>query len=250
MIRCDSKDRSKDNARICGCIRIRGASVHHLFGVFQKLQNINAHDGGGHHAEIGKSRIASANAWHSHEDFAEFVFFRDTLHLRAGISDGDKAVAYFLFTYLRFHAIKKVLFVNVGLEGAAGFARDDADGAGEVHLRFNGFDLRRIGGIQDVKVRIAGGVAKSHAEDFRTETRAAHSEKQSVLEGRFLDVGGDLFQFVYVFDLLLGDIKPAQPFAFVSLCPQRGIFLPKPLDFAVLFPILKRRIYMLCEFVR
>ena len=217
--------------------------------VFQKLGDVDAHHGGRHHAEIGKRRVASADAWNAHEDLSELVSLGDALHFRAGIGDGDEAVADFFFADLGFHAIEKILLVDVGFERAARFAGNDADRAAEVHALFEGFNLRGIRGIQDVKVRIARGLAEGHAKDFGTEAGAAHAEQQSVLETRLFNIGGDLFQLVNVLDLLLGNIQPAEPLVLVRARPKRGILLPKPLHFAVLLPILKRGVYIIFEFV-
>ena len=62
---------------------------------------------GGHHAEIRKRGITSADAGQAEEDVAEVIGFGDLLHLRAGIGDGDETVAGFVCADVCFTRSKK-----------------------------------------------------------------------------------------------------------------------------------------------
>ena len=172
-------DASQDDSGIRRGVRGLAAGIDHFLRVFQKLWNIDTHHGTGHHAEIGKGGVASANARHAHEDFAEFIPLGDALHLRTRIGDGDEPVADFFFADFRFHAVEKVLLVDVWFQSASGFAGDDADRAVEVYFFFDGFNLGGIGGIQDVELGVARDFAERHSKNFGTQAGAAHSQQQA-----------------------------------------------------------------------
>src|SRR6266436_5212802 len=130
------------------------------------------------------------------------------------------AIANFFFAHLGFHALEKVLLVNVGLERAARLARNDADGALEVHFRFDGFDLRRVGGIENVQLGKALDFSKGHAQNFGAEAGTAHAQQERMFEARLLHVLGDLLQGVNMSELFVGDGEPAEPIAFVRRAPM------------------------------
>src|SRR5258708_6387287 len=240
MIGGDAQDGSQDDSRI----RIGGGGcttrLDHLFGVFQKFCKVQPHDSGGNHAEVGKRGIAATNARHTHEDPAKLISLGDLLHLGAWVGDGDEAIAGFLLAHLGFNALEKVLFVNVGLKRASRLARDDANGAFEVHFRFNGLDLRGVGGIENVQLGITFDLSKGHAQNFGTEAGAAHAQQERMLESRLLYVLGNLLQSVYVRELLFGNGEPAEPITLVRATPERSILLPQARDFIVLLPIFER----------
>ena len=141
------------------------------------------------------------------------------------------------------YAIEKILLVDVGFERAAGFAGDDADGAAEVDVLFEGFDLRGIGGIEHVQFRIASDFAEGQAQDLRTKAGAAHSKQAAHrLKPAFLMSAAIFFSGQCSSSLLLGDIQPAEPFVFIGAGPQRGVSLPQAGDFScTFFPIVRAR---------
>ncbi len=149
-------------------------SDHFLRG-YQKLFHVQAHDRGGHHAEIRKRRIAPSDAWHTEKDFTEFFGYGGLLQLRAGIGDGDEAVPNLFLAHFSFHSLEEILLVNVGFQRAARFARDDAKRALEVHFLFDRLDLHRIRGVQHVKFGKTFDLPESHAQDFRAKAGSAHS---------------------------------------------------------------------------
>ena len=219
MIRGDAQDGSQDDARI-GMGGDRSATrLDHLFDVLEEFCNIQPHDGGRNHAEIGNRGIAATDARHTHEDFAEFICFSDLLHLRARVGDGDEAVASFFFSYCSLHALEKILLVNIGLERAARLARDDANSVLEIHFRFDGHDLSGIGGIENVQFGKTLNFSKRHAQNFGAEAGAAHAQQKSMLEARLLHVLGDLLESINVRKLLFGDGEPAEPITFVCATP-------------------------------
>src|SRR6266436_3099578 len=115
------------------------------------------------------------------------------------------AIANFFFAHLGFHALEKVLLVNVGLERAARFAGNDADGALEDHFRFDGFDLRRVGGIENVQLGKTLDLPECHAQNFGTEAGTAHAQQERMFEARLLHIVSDLPQSVNMSQLLIGD---------------------------------------------
>ena len=72
------------------------AGFDHFFGAVEELLGVDAHGGGGNHAEIRERGVAPANGRQSVEDVAEAVAFGDLLHLGAGIGDGDEVAAGFV----------------------------------------------------------------------------------------------------------------------------------------------------------
>ena len=78
----------------------------------------------------------------------KFIAFGDLLHLRAGISDGNKAAANVFFANDFFDALVKILIENIGFKCAAGFAGDDEQCNRQINFIFESFDLRGVSGIQ------------------------------------------------------------------------------------------------------
>ena len=66
------------------------------------------------------------------------------------------------------HALEEIVLDDVGLERVAGFARNDEKGPFEIDPVFNGPDLHRIRGIEDVQLRKARDPPESRPHDFRT----------------------------------------------------------------------------------
>src|SRR4029077_7636484 len=120
------------------------------------------------------------------EYLAKLIRFGDLLHFGARVSDGDEAIANFFFTHFSLYALKKLLLVDVRLEGASRFARNDAHSALEVHFRFDGPDLRGVGGIQNMKLGMAFDFSKRHAQNFGTETGTSHAQQERVFESSLL----------------------------------------------------------------
>ena len=85
---------------------------------------------------------------------------------------------------------------------------------------FDGFDLRGIGGVQNVQFRVACDFAERHAQNFRTQAGAAHAQQQRVLEAGLFYVGGNVLQRGNVGELFLGDSQPAQPLVFIGAGPE------------------------------
>src|SRR6266478_2494633 len=247
MIGGHAQDVSKNDARIG--INGRGcATTHdHLLRVFLKFRNVEAHNTGGYHAEVGERGITATDARNPREYLAELIRFGDLLQLGARISDGDEAVAGFFFAHPGLHALEKVLLVNVGLKGASGLARNDADGALEVHFRFDGLDLRGVGGIENVQLGKTFDLSEGHAQNFGTEAGATHPQQERMLESRLLHVLGDPLESVNVGELLFGDGEPAEPITLVGATPERSILLPKARNFIILLPLFERRSNRPCK---
>src|SRR6266850_7035226 len=233
----DTQDRPQNHTRVRIGSSSSAARLHHLLGVLQKLRNIEAHNRRGHQAKIRKRRISPTDTGHTHENPAEFVRFRDLLHLGARVRDSDKTIAGFLIADLRLHALKKVLLVNIRLERASGFARHDANRALEVHLGFNSSDLRGIRGIQNVQFRKSFDLSERHAQNFRAEAGTTHAQQQGMLKARFLHLRGNFLEGINVCELFPRDGEPAEPIALVSPRPERSIFLPQPRHLVVSLPV-------------
>ena len=63
------------------------------------------------------------------------ICLRDLLHFRSRIGDRDELAADFRHPNRLLRAFEEILFEDIGLEGAARFAGDDADRALEIELR-------------------------------------------------------------------------------------------------------------------
>ena len=120
------------------------------------------------------------------ENLTEPAVRSDLLHLRAGISDGDETAARFLRAYGLLHALKEILFEDVGLESRTGFAGDDEKSLSEIELAFACLDLRRVGGIENVQTREAVNFAKGHGQNFRSKARPSHTQQENAAEVFFL----------------------------------------------------------------
>jgi hypothetical protein len=74
------------------------ACVHDALGAVEQLPDVDAHQRGGNHAEVGERRVAPADVRRVEEDALEAVALRVLLHLRAGVCDGDEVLAGFSLT--------------------------------------------------------------------------------------------------------------------------------------------------------
>src|SRR5207249_7562810 len=108
-------------------------------------------------------------------------------------------------------ALEEVLLEDVRLEGAARLARDDEERLPQIDLPLDSLDLRGIGRVQHVQLRVARDLAEGHLEDLLAEARAAHAEQQHVADTAAPGVGLDLVVMVDVGDLVVGDAEPAEP---------------------------------------
>ena len=168
MIRSGAENRPEKHTRIRIGGRSNTASLHHLFGVFQKFQDVETHHSGGDHAEIRKGRVASPDARHAKKNLSEFVGFRHLLHLGGRVANCDETAADFLLAHLGLYTFEEILFVNIRLQRAPRFTGDDANRALEIKICFDGFDLRGIGRVQHVQFGKSLDLPKGHAQHFRT----------------------------------------------------------------------------------
>ena len=74
---------------------------------------------------------------------------------RARVGDGNKPSGRALGAKCRGHASEEIIHQDIRLEGGPGLARYDEQRALNVHLGFDGCDLRRIGRVEHVQPREA-----------------------------------------------------------------------------------------------
>ena len=84
-------------------------------------------------------------------------------------------------------------------------------------------DLRGVGRVEYVQLRVAGLGAEGFGEDLRAEARATHAEQQHILEPGALNVVCEVLEMRNPLQLFVNDVKPAEPVGFVRLGPQRGV---------------------------
>src|SRR5437879_9267455 len=116
----DAQDGSQDDAWIEICGRGRTTRGDHFLRVFQEFLNVQAHDRGGNHAEVGNRGIAATDAWHTHEDPAERISFGDLLHLGARIRDSDEVITGFFLAHFGLYTLEEALLVDVALARTTG----------------------------------------------------------------------------------------------------------------------------------
>ena len=104
--------------------------------------------------------------------------------MRAGISNRNEMAAGLIRAHHLLRAVEKILLENVGFERAAGLAGNDKKSPRNIDLAFDRLDLRRIGRVEYVKIRVPGGFAKGHAQHFRAQARSAHAEQKHIFKTR------------------------------------------------------------------
>src|SRR5208283_5258725 len=237
---------AQDHSEHRAGVHVRSASgaarFHHLLRGFQEFGEVQAHAGAGHHAEIRECGVTPSDAGNSRENMAEMVRFGDLLQLRTGISDGDEVAAHFIGTHLGFNSFKKILLENVGLQCAARFTGHDAQRLAQIQLPLQRFDLAGVGGIQHMQFRKAGNFPEGQAQHFGAQAGAAHAQQQNVAELGLPYFLRQLPEGSEIRDLLLRDVKPAEPVALVRAAPERSILLPEARDLVVVFPVRKRNV--------
>ena len=132
-VRGDAQDGSEHDAGIL-FRRQRAASLAPFPGASRNSTMSRPMTRAGHHAEVRKRRIAAADAGHAEENLAEVIGLGHLLHFRAGIGDGDEAVADFVRADRLLHPLEKILLEDVGFERAAGLAGDDEERLRQVDL--------------------------------------------------------------------------------------------------------------------
>src|SRR5208337_404135 len=168
----------------------------------------------------------------------EAVALRHLLHFGAGIGDGHEPASRFLSAHGPLHTLKEVLFEDVGLERRSGLAGNDEESFRQIDPLFERLHLRRIGRVKHVQAREARHVAKSLRQNFRTEARSTHPQKENVGKPLALHFAGQLLERIAMSDLALDNAQPAEPFRLVGACPKRCVALPQPADFVRGAPLL------------
>ena len=139
-----------------------------------------------------------------------------------------------------FHPLEEILLVDVGFKRAARLAGDDADRAGEIELRFDGFDLRRIGGIQNVQSRDSPRFSQRSCRSTSGHRLEPPMPRSSAcLNSGFLDVRGDVLADAEMC-ASCSSVMPSQPSHLLSSVPvqSEASFCHKAANFFVLFPIV------------
>ena len=124
-------------------------------GMIQDLGDVQAHQGGGDHAEVGQGGVSAADVAGVEEDLAEAVALGVGLHLGAGVGDGHEVLARLVALGL-LHLVEEVGVEDRRLGGRAALAGDDEQGLGRVDLPFDPADRGRDGAIEDEQGRVAG----------------------------------------------------------------------------------------------
>src|SRR5262249_7562986 len=101
---------------------------------------------------------------------------RRLLERRTRVGDRDESFWCFHRANRLLFPLVKILLEDVGLD-AAGLARHQEQCAADIDARLQVPDLRRVGGVEYVQLRVAGLGAEGFGEDLRAEARATHAEQ-------------------------------------------------------------------------
>ena len=137
------------------------------------------------------------------EDAPEIIALGHVLHLRARISNRDEARSGLPGANHLRHALKEILFEDVRFQRAPRFAGHQKQRVGQINLLLRGFDLRRIGGIQNVQFREPGNFAEGHLQNFRTQTGTTHTQQQHMRKACLVHVLSDLGELMPVRQLII-----------------------------------------------
>ena len=215
---------------------VGAAGAHHRERVRDQAANVDTGGRRRHQAERRQHGVASADRGIAVEDAGKALLGRDLLQRRAGIGDGDEAMAGLVLADGLGDAIEEIILHHVRLGGAAGFAGDDEQRVGEIDLLLHRAHLRGIGRIEHVQLREAGFLREGFRQHFRPEARSAHAEHDGVAEILPLHAAGKI--------LVVGDVgggravQPAQPFVLVVIGPDRFVLLPQAADRRRRAPVL------------
>ena len=139
----------------------RHAGLDHLFGPIQELGYVNPHDRRRNQSEVGENGVATADRRGAEEDTAEAFALGDPVNLRSVVRDRDEVIPRCPLAEAPSYALEKIVLEDVGLERVAGLARNDEERPFEIYPAFNGPDLHRIRGIEDVQLRKTRDPAES-----------------------------------------------------------------------------------------
>ena len=178
-------------------------------------------------AEFRQNGIAPADAGNAEEDAAKAFVLGGLLQPRARIGNGDE-MGGGRAPDCSGCAYEKIIHQHVRLERAARFAGDDEESARDVDARFETPHLLGIGGIEHMKLGIAGCRAQACRQHLGAEARAAHAEQQHAGEFLRAYLLGEVLQRRERAQLAIDDIEPAEPGGFVGAGPERRVFAPEP----------------------
>ena len=224
------------HARVFMRRHVGAAGAHHRKRMRDQAANVDAGGSRRHQSERRQHGVAAADRGIAVEDAGKALLGRNLLQRRAGIGDGDEAMAGLVLADGLGDAIEEIILHHVRLGGAAGFAGDDEQRVGEIDRILHRAHLRGIGGIEHMQFREAGFLRKGFRQHFRPEARAAHAEHDGIAEILSLHAAGKI--------LVIGDVggggavQPAQPFVLVVIGPDRFVLLPQAADCCRCAPVL------------
>jgi len=211
VIRRHAQDHSENRAGV----HVRSVPGPHAFTIswrrFQEFGEVQAHAGAGHDAEIRECGVAPSDAGNACENVAEMIGFCDLLHLRAGSVTAMKWLPTFSGPTLTLIRSKKYCLKMLGSSVLPRFAGHDAQRPAQIQLPLQRFDLAGVGGIQHMQFREAGNFPEGQAQPLGTQAGAAHAQQQNVPELGLLYFLRQLPEADEIRDLLLRDVKPAEP---------------------------------------
>ncbi len=214
------------HARIFHRRHVGAARAHHRLCHLQKAPDVEADRGRRNEAEFRQDGVAPTDRRHTVKDMSKANLARALLQRRAGVGHRDEMVASPLLALQCDDAVEKVVQEDIGLQRTAGLGGDDEQSIAELDRALNRLDLLRVGAVQHVEAWPPQRPLEGLAENRGTEARTAHPQKDDVGEVAFHLVG-KIVKPIDVGQLLLRDVQPTDPFAFVGSAPERFVSRPQ-----------------------
>src|SRR5580704_15948685 len=100
---------------------------------------------------------------------AKAMAFRHFLHLRAWIGGSNEPLSRFGCADGLLHFLVEILFEDIRFERSAGLTRNNKNSFGNVDLALQCADLSRIGGVENMNLRIPILLPESFPKHFNAK---------------------------------------------------------------------------------
>ena len=158
------------------------AGLDHFLGAVEELAISSPINGRRHHAEVRERGIAAADAGQAEEDVAEAVASATCCIFEPGSVMAMKRLPALSAPTVCFARSKKYCLKMLGSSVVPDLLETMNSVLRQIDFVLERLDLRRIGGVEHVKLGKAGDLAEGFFEDFGAKAGAAHAEQKDVGE--------------------------------------------------------------------